>query len=226
MGNSNELLYSGEGDGMDMMVNEIFLSIQGEGLLTGYPTVFVRFMGCNLRCSYCDTTYSYHEGKEISVEDIVDKIESYGYQRVCLTGGEPLIQKDLQDLLDALKGYRITIETNGSISLESFKLHSGQTFVMDVKTPSSGQHHMMCFSNLHKITNEDEIKFVIGNRQDYVWSKEIIDKHYNKGKITFSPVFGKIEPQVMVEWILEDRLDVRFGLQLHKIIFDPQRRGV
>jgi len=226
VGNSDKLLYFTEGERISMLVNEIFLSVQGEGILTGYPTVFVRFSGCNLRCSYCDTTYSYYEGREMPVEEIVDEIKGYGYRRVCVTGGEPLVQSQIQHLLDALKGYRVTIETNGSIPLEIVSLHPGQTFVMDIKTPSSNQHNKMCFSNLKILRDEDEIKFVIGDRQDYMWSKEILKKDYKKGKVTFSPVFDKIDPEIMVGWILEDRLDVRFGLQLHKIIFDPQRRGV
>lgn len=209
-----------------MKVNEIFLSIQGEGLLTGFPTVFVRFTGCNLRCSYCDTAYSYYEGVEMSVGEILERIQGYGYKRVCLTGGEPLLQGELQYLLDMLTGYRVTVETNGSIPLERVKMHDGQTFVMDVKTPSSNQHEKMYFSNFERLGKEDEIKFVIGDRRDYQWSKEILEKYYREGTVTFSPVFGRIKPEEMVSWILEDRLDVRFQLQLHKIVFDPGRRGV
>ncbi len=209
-----------------MLVNEIFLSVQGEGLMTGYPTVFVRFTGCNLRCSYCDTTYAYYAGNEMTPEEIMNAIKGHGYRRVCLTGGEPLLQGGMQDLLNRLKGYRVTIETNGSVPLNKVTLNPGQTFVMDVKTPSSGQHDRMCISNFDRLGDGDEIKFVVGDRRDYEWSRGIIARHCRKGKITFSPVFGKIVPETMVQWILEDRLDVRFGMQLHKIIFDSRRRGV
>ncbi|MBA1335698.1 MAG: 7-carboxy-7-deazaguanine synthase [Firmicutes bacterium] len=209
-----------------MKVNEIFLSIQGEGLLTGFPTVFVRFTGCNLRCSFCDTTYSYYSGEEMSAEQIYQRISDYGFSRVCLTGGEPLLQEGLQELIDRLEGYRVTIETNGSIPLDRVSLLEGQTYVMDVKAPSSGEEGSIHWPNFELLREEDEVKFVVGNREDYLWARDIIQKELVKGTATISPVFGKIIPAQIVRWILEDGLDVRFQLQLHKIIFDPDARGV
>jgi 7-carboxy-7-deazaguanine synthase len=209
-----------------MKVNEIFFSIQGEGLQTGYPTVFVRFTGCNLRCGYCDTSYAYYEGVEMSVEQVVSRVKGYGCKRVCLTGGEPLLQPDFQGLLTALKGYTVSIETNGSIPLNRFCLLAGQTYVLDIKSPSSGQLGEMYLPNLAFLRDEDEIKFVLGDREDYLWCRGFLSQYYKRGNITLSPVFGKIDPELMVEWILEDRLEVRFQLQLHKLIYDPERRGV
>jgi 7-carboxy-7-deazaguanine synthase len=209
-----------------MKVNEIFLSIQGEGLLTGFPTIFIRFTGCNLRCSYCDTAYSYYEGNEMTADQVYSRIKRFDYRRVCLTGGEPLLQEDMQKLLDRLEGYRVTIETNGSIPLDRVKLYKHQTFVMDVKTPSSGQEDSIYIPNFEMLRDEDEVKFVIGSREDYLWSKGILKDRYRRGTVTFSPVYGRIIPKYMVEWILKDGLDVRFQLQLHKIVFDPDARGV
>lgn len=200
-----------------MIVNEIFLSIQGEG--AGFPTVFVRFTGCNLRCNYCDTKYAYHEGKEMSVSDILKKISSYKYKRVCLTGGEPLLQSETKELLKMLKGYNVSIETNGSVSLKNYHMMEGHYFVMDMKAPSSGCSGSMILENFQYLNERDEIKFVIGDKADYEWAKNIINKYYKKGIIIISPVFGMIEYKNIVNWILEDKLDVRFQLQMHKLIW-------
>lgn len=210
-----------------MKVNEIFLSIQGESLSAGFPTIFIRFTGCNLRCNYCDTTYSYEKGVEISPEGILKEIKKFQYNRVCLTGGEPLLQKDLDKLLKMLDGYIVSIETNGSIKLNTLDiLNREYSFVLDIKTPSSGCSEKMELDNLKLLDDRDEIKFVIGDRTDYEWSKNIIFKHYKKGVITFSPVYGKIDYAKMVKWILGDKLNVRFQLQLHKFIWGPDMLGV
>jgi 7-carboxy-7-deazaguanine synthase len=209
-----------------MKVNEIFLSIQGEGISTGYPTIFVRFTGCNLRCNYCDTTYSYEGGQEMTPEDIYKKIENFGYKRVCITGGEPLLQHDIMTLLDMLKKYEVNIETNGSVDISGFNLSDSHRFTMDIKVPSSLESEKMKLSNFNFLRDIDEIKFVIGSKEDYEWSKKVIDKYYQKGIITFSPVFSQIEHQTIIEWILEDKLDVRFQLQIHKVIWNPNKRGV
>ena len=209
-----------------MIVNEIFLSIQGESLSAGYPTIFVRFTGCNIRCQYCDTAYAYSEGKDMSPEEILQEIKKLSYNRVCLTGGEPLLQKDLGNLLKLLGDYIVTIETNGSIKLDTLQLCNNHSIVMDMKTPSSGCSDTMQFNNFEILSDRDEIKFVIGDRYDYEWSKVIMCKYFKKGNITFSPVFGKIEYKDIVEWILNDRLNVRFQLQLHKFIWNPDKRGV
>lgn len=209
-----------------MKVNEIFLSVQGESLSAGFPTIFVRFTGCNLRCKYCDTTYSYFEGQEMTPEEIFIKIKKLKYSRVCLTGGEPLLQNDINELLDLLKDYTVSIETNGSINISRVHLGLNHTFVIDMKAPYSGHSEDMNFENLGFLSEKDEIKFVISDRHDYEWTKSIIDKYHKNGVITISPVFGKIEESDIVDWILADCLDVRFQLQLHKIIWDPGKRGV
>ena len=209
-----------------MIVNEIFLSIQGESLSAGYPTIFVRFTGCNLRCNYCDTTYAYNEGKEMSPEEILFEIEKLSYNRVCLTGGEPLLQDEFNKLLRLLDNFTVTIETNGSIDLKSLFLKPNQSVVMDMKVPSSGCSDKMKLCNFDYLSDRDEIKFVIGNRNDYEWSKAVISKRYKKGSIAFSPVFDNVEYKDIVEWILFDRLNVRFQLQLHKFIWRTDERGV
>jgi 7-carboxy-7-deazaguanine synthase len=209
-----------------MKVNEIFLSIQGEGVYTGFPTIFVRFGGCNLRCCYCDTTYAYDEGVEMSPLQILDEIKKHFYKRVCLTGGEPLLQSDLNVLLNLLYDYSVSIETNGSLLLDSIQRQEGHSFVMDMKCPSSGCSDKMRFDNFAVLTDKDEIKFVVGSREDYEWAKNIIGSYYKKGIVTFSPVFGTVQYKDIVEWILTDKLDVRFQMQLHKLIWAPDKRGV
>jgi 7-carboxy-7-deazaguanine synthase len=174
-----------------MRINEIFLSIQGEGLYSGYPTVFVRLIGCNLRCSYCDTRYAYLGGTEMTEQEIIDRIKEFGYKRVCITGREPLLN-DLSGLLFLLKDYSVTIETNGSISLNRKIMYEHHSFVMDMKVPSSGCTEHMKYENFSVLDDKDEIKFVIGSLKDYEWSKKIIEKYYKKGSITFSPVFNNL----------------------------------
>ncbi|WP_432663846.1 radical SAM protein [Wukongibacter baidiensis] len=209
-----------------MKVNEIFLSIQGEGASTGYPTVFVRFTGCNLRCSYCDTKYSYDDGFDMTPEDVYGKINEYGYKRICITGGEPLLQEEINMLLSLLKEYEVNIETNGSIDIKAFKLSDRHRFTMDMKAPSSLESKEMKLSNFKHLRETDEIKFVIGSREDYEWAKETIKNYYEKGVITFSSVFTKIDPKEIIGWILDDKLDVRFQLQIHKFIWNPEEKGV
>lgn len=210
-----------------LKVNEIFLSIQGEGVSAGYPTVFVRLTGCNLRCSYCDTTYSYSEGEDMSLEEVIEKIRSFGYKRVCLTGGEPLLQAEgVRGLLAALPDYEVSIETNGSIDLREFPLGENHRFTMDIKVPSSGEADSNLLENLDCLRDSDEIKAVIGDRHDYIWTVGILKDRYKKGTVTFSPMFGKIDPQEIINWILEDGLDIRFQIQLHKVIWSPDKRGV
>lgn len=209
-----------------MQVNEIFLSIQGESLSSGFPTIFVRFTGCNLRCFYCDTTYAYEHGVEMSPLEILEQVKGLHYKRVCITGGEPLLQEDLKELLGLLEGYTVTIETNGAVSIKNIILGERHSWVMDMKAPSSGCSEKMVLENFKFLRNEDEIKFVIGDRTDYDWAKETIKSNYVKGTITFSPVYGKINYEDMVNWILSDRLDVRFQIQLHKLIWGVDKTGV
>lgn len=209
-----------------MKVNEIFLSIQGEGLSAGFPTVFVRFAGCNLRCGYCDTKYAYHDGNNMTTDEIMKEINKYPYKRVCLTGGEPLLQSEINSLLLLLQNHIVTIETNGSVTLDNINMKKLHSFVMDMKTPSSGCCEQMMFSNFKLLSQKDEIKFVIGSRNDYEWAKSIIDRYYIKATITFSPCYGEIAYSDLAEWILEDKLDVRFQLQLHKLVWNPYKRRV
>ncbi|GAE89640.1 7-carboxy-7-deazaguanine synthase QueE [Acetivibrio straminisolvens] len=177
-----------------MKVNEIFLSIQGESMSAGFPTVFVRFTGCNLRCSYCDTKYAYNGGEDMTPSEIFEEIKKLHYKRVCLTGGEPLLQKELGELLVLLDDYTVTIETNGSVGLGSVVLKNPRhSYVMDMKVPSSGCSGQMLFENFDLLKEQDEIKFVVGDRTDYEWAKSIISKYHKKGTVTFSPVYGKID---------------------------------
>lgn len=209
-----------------MKVNEIFLSIQGESTHIGLPTVFVRFQGCNLRCIYCDTAYAYTEGTEMSCEEILAEIKKLHYKRVCITGGEPMLNDDIGILLELLGDYNVTIETNGSIPLDKIKLENKHHYIMDMKTPLSGSSDKMHMQNFDYLGENDEIKFVIGDRDDFDWAKETINAYYKKGIISFSPMFGKIEPSIIAKWILDDKLDVRFQIQIHKYIWDPSKKGV
>lgn len=212
-----------------MKVNEIFLSLQGESLSTGLPTVFIRFTGCNLRCTYCDTTYSYDEGMEMEINEIIKEIKKYECKRICLTGGEPLLQKDLQTLLYFLKECEVSIETNGSIDISPFHLYQKHRFVMDIKCPSSGMSSYNFIKNIDFLTKKDEIKFVISDYEDFLYSKDIIESFDLEKKVSniiMSPVHQKLNPQILAEWILKNKLfSVRLGLQLHKVIWG-EKRGV
>jgi 7-carboxy-7-deazaguanine synthase len=212
-----------------MKVCEMFASIQGESSYAGLPCAFIRLSGCNLRCSYCDTKYSYDEGTEMSVEEIIKHIGSFGVNLVEITGGEPLMQVQetsalAMRLLDA--GYEVLVETNGSLSIKD--LDKRTTIILDVKTPGSGMSAKMDFLNFDHIKQKDEIKFVICDRKDYDWTKDIISRHGLKRRCTllFSPVAGVLAPSRLAEWILKDRLDVRLNLQIHKFIFGSDERGI
>ncbi len=212
-----------------MKVCEIFVSIQGESTFAGTPCTFIRLSGCNLRCSYCDTTYSYEEGTEMSLEVIMQRVSEEGTRLVEITGGEPLLQHDdvmelSKRLLDA--GHTVLIETNGSFRID--RLDNRVVVIMDLKTPSSNMSDKNELSNLSYIKPNDEIKFVICDRRDYEWSKRmVIEQGLSKRcTVLFSPAGGRIEERELAAWILEDRLDVRLNLQIHKIIFDPDQRGV
>ena len=210
-------------------INEIYYSIQGEGTQAGLPCIFVRFTYCNLRCTYCDTGYAFYEGIEMSTDQIIEKIKEYNCNLVEITGGEPLVQKE--DCLNLMKklcdlNYQVMIETSGSISIA--EIDPRVKIIMDLKCPSSGMEKKNLYENLIYLKPDDELKFVIGNREDYQWSKRIIKENNLEEKciLLFSPVFGMIEPVEIVNWILEDNLKVRFQLQLHKYIWDPQTKGV
>lgn len=212
-----------------MKICELFTSIQGESTYAGTPCMFIRLSGCNLRCSYCDTTYSYEEGIEMSLERIMEEVAAKGVRLVEITGGEPLLQHDevaelTKRLLDA--GHKVLIETNGSIDISS--LDKRAVVILDIKTPASNMNEINDLSNLTYIKPEDEIKFVICNRNDYEWARQLVLEQglSKRCTILFSPSAGSIKPRQLAEWILQDRLDVRLNLQLHKIIYDPNERGV
>lgn len=211
-----------------MKVCEIFTSIQGESSYAGLPCTFIRMAGCNLRCSYCDTTYAYEENIELSENEILNEVTLIGTNLVTITGGEPLLQEGTFHLVDRLigEGHKVLIETNGTLSIKD--IDSRAIIVLDVKTPGSGMSEDMDGSNFDYIKPSDEVKFVITDRTDYEWSKDIIRKCNLKSRcqMLFSPAFGMLAPELLIKWMLEDRLDVRLNLQMHKYIYGGERRGV
>ena len=207
-----------------LTVNEIFYSIQGEGSDAGLPTIFIRLTGCNLRCTYCDTEYAFYEGKEKDIEEILKEIRKWKCKRTCITGGEPLLQKEVYELIDTLveKEYEVSVETNGSISIE--KLAKMEVVIkMDMKLPSSGMHKKMHMKNINLLRSDDELKFVIGDRADYEYAKEILKRYRPRCKIIMQPVWKKMNASELAEWILEDGIDARFSLQLHKILWREEK---
>lgn len=215
-----------------MQVNEIFLSIEGEGIRTGYPVVFIRLFGCNLHCSYCDTRYACEgdDYRDLDVFEIYEEVKKFKVNKITITGGEPLIHKDdFYNLIDylCLKGYEINIETNGSISIERLMLFKNLIITMDYKSISSGMNHKMFFNNLYLLRSYDVLKFVVGSLEDLDDMKSIIRQYNIKGNIFVSPVFGKIEPKDLVKYIIDNSLnECRIQLQLHKFIWEPSKRGV
>jgi len=212
-----------------MRVCEIFTSIQGESSYAGHLCTFIRFSGCNLRCSYCDTPYAKAEaGMELSEAEILNEVSIVGVNLVSITGGEPLLQEEVPHLVERLlgDGHKVLVETNGSVSIKG--LDPRALVVLDVKTPGSGMWEEMDLSNLSYLKDTDEVKFVLTGRADYEWAKEFIREHrlQERCQVLLSPAFGYLEPQSLAEWMLQDRLDVRLNLQLHKYIFGPERRQV
>ena len=211
-----------------MKICEIFTSIQGETSHAGMPCTFIRLTGCNLRCLYCDTEYAYEEGIELTEAEIINEVELIGVHLITITGGEPLLQEEIYRLTERLigEGYKVLIETNGTMSIKD--IDSRAVIVLDIKTPGSGMWDEMDLSNLDYIKPTDEIKFVITDRADYEWSKDMMQKYNlsSKCQVFFSPAFGIILPETLVKWILEDRLDARLNLQMHKYIYGSDRRGI
>ena len=211
-----------------LKVNEIFHSIQGESSRAGEPCVFIRLTGCNLRCSYCDTEYAFYEGSDKSIDEILNEVKIYNCNLVEVTGGEPLLQDECFELLNRLctLGFEVMLETGGSLPVD--KVDDRVKIILDMKCPSSGMVKKNLYANLKWLKPADEVKFVIGSREDYEWSRTIVEEYGLAGNQTvlFSPVFGAVEPVRIAEWILEDRLKVRFQLQMHKYIWDPNKRGV
>jgi len=215
---------------MPLKVNEIFYSIQGESTYAGRPCVFVRLTGCNLRCTYCDTQYAYKEGGIMEVNHIFEQVAPYQCRLVEITGGEPLAQDHTPILIESLldDGYEVLLETNGSMDISGVDERCVK--IVDIKCPSSGMKDRNDLENLKRLSHRDEIKFVLGTREDYEFAKQVIRYRELGPKMTspinFSPIFGQLAPEDLAQWILEDHLEVRLHLQLHKYIWGPQARGV
>lgn len=205
-----------------LRITEIFHSVQGEADAIGWPTVFVRLTGCPLRCVWCDTEYSFHGGQWHDIDAIVAQVASYGARHVCVTGGEPLSQKRclilLRKLCDA--GHEVSLETSGAIDVGPVDPRVRK--VMDLKAPDSGESARNLWSNLDHLLPHDQVKFVIASRGDFEWSRDVVREHALDGKamVLFSPVWGKVGPRELAEWILDERLPVRFQLQLHKLLWN------
>ena len=199
---------------MTLIVNEIFYSIQGESTYAGLPCVFIRLTGCNLRCRYCDTTYAYEEGAEMELADIMNRLRRYRCRLVEITGGEPLLQKQTPQLVQKLldRGYEVLMETNGSLDIDSVNPRCHR--IVDIKCPSSGQSEQNSWNNLKRLTTLDQVKFVIGDLNDYRFAKTklgLLPPDLPTGQILFSPVAGKMSPALLAEWILSDHLPADFG---------------
>ncbi len=209
-----------------MKVNEMFKSIQGEGPYMGIPMFFVRLTGCNLRCQWCDTQYAFYEGEEMSVEEILERVKDSGVEWVCVTGGEPLLQKEVYALIDALlrDGYRVLVETNGSISIEELPTEENLVISLDIKTPSSKMEKAMLFENLKYLGPRDYVKFVIKDDEDFEYALAVIEKYGIEREIVFQPV-GGTDLKWLAEKVLDEGLNVRVLPQLHKIIWG-EKRGV
>jgi 7-carboxy-7-deazaguanine synthase len=212
-----------------LTVNEIYQSVQGESTWAGLPCVFVRLTFCDLRCTYCDTEYAFYEGRKMELGEIAEKVRAFGCPLVEVTGGEPLLQPNCVPLLALLceAGLTVLLETSGAhdISAVDPRVHR----IMDLKTPSSGECGRNLYANIACLTGRDELKFVLGSREDYEWAREKVREHDLAAKVKavlFSPVFGKVAPADIVAWMLEDKVPARFQLQMHKFIWEPRARGV
>jgi 7-carboxy-7-deazaguanine synthase len=212
-----------------MKVTEIFYSIQGESSHAGRPCAFIRLSGCDLRCSYCDTEYAFSEGMEMSIPEILREIETYPTRLVLVTGGEPLLQPSVHDLFKSLldQDYTVLVETGGHRSLESVDPRVRK--IMDFKCPSSGMEEHNDYANIRYLNSADELKFVVGGRNDFDWACDLIRRNRDSlkvGNILFSPVYGRVSFAELADWVLACGLDVRLQVQLHKLIWPDVRRGV
>jgi 7-carboxy-7-deazaguanine synthase len=212
-----------------LTVNEIFHSIQGESTHAGERCVFVRLTACDLRCSWCDTPYAFHEGRKMTVDEVLAEVDRHGCDLVEITGGEPLLQHDVYGLMDRLLqgGRRVLLETGGHISME--RVPTAVTRIVDVKCPGSGEAGKMDWSNLERLSARDEVKFVVKDRADYDYAREVIQQYDlapRCGAVLLSPVHDVLPPRTLAEWVLKDRLPARIQLQVHKFIWDASTRGV
>lgn len=212
-----------------LAINEIYFSVQGESTWAGLPCVFVRLTGCDLRCSYCDTEYAFYEGNRKTLGEVMAEIDDYGCELVEITGGEPLLQKNVHSLMRLLcdQGKTVLIETSGAHDVRG--IDSRVHRIVDMKCPSSGMEDRNFYEHFRSLEKRDEVKFVLGSREDYEWACEKVreyDLENRVGAVLFSVVFGKLSPKECVEWILKDGLRVRFQLQMHKFIWPPEERGV
>jgi 7-carboxy-7-deazaguanine synthase len=212
-----------------LTVNEIYESIQGESTYTGLPCVFVRTTACDLRCTWCDTPYAFHEGRKMSLDEVMAEVERYGLRLVELTGGEPLLQAAIYPLMDRLlaEGYTVLVETGGHVDVG--RVPAPVVRIVDVKCPGSGESHRIHWPNLARLQPHDQVKFVLRDRADYEFARGVLATHALAGRVAallFSPVHGVLAPKALAGWILEDRLPVRLQIQLHKYIWGAQARGV
>lgn len=213
---------------VNLKINEIFHSIQGESLLAGKPTVFVRTGTCNLRCTWCDTRYAYWRGTLMTVPAILEKVKEFGTEYVCITGGEPLGQRGTISLMQELlsRGYTVSLETNGSFSIKDVPLEVMK--VIDIKCPESGESENMAWENFDLVRTHDQFKFVVANKKDFDWAETICKNHrlYEKCAVLYSPAYGLVKPADLAKWILESKSNVTMQMQLHKEIWGPKERGV
>ena len=208
-----------------LKITEIFLSLQGEARQAGWPTVFIRLTGCPLRCQYCDTAYAFHGGDWWSIDDILAEVRRQGVRHVCVTGGEPLAQKRCLSLLERLcdDGFDVSLETSGAIDIAPVDTRVSR--VLGIKTPGSAEVQRNVWENLAVLTPNDQVKFVICSREDYEWSRGVVSEHRIDAKceVLFSPSFGQVSARELADWIVADRLPVRFQMQLHKLLWNDER---
>ena len=204
-----------------LRINEIFHSLQGEADAVGYPTVFVRLTGCPLRCHYCDTQYAFHEGEWMGLDEVLQRVASFGVRHVCVTGGEPLAQPACIGLLRSLcdASHAVSLETSGALDIGAVDARVSR--VVDIKTPDSGEQGRNRLENLSLLRPQDQLKFVIGSRADFDWSRRFVTEQGLAGRcpILFSPSYGQLPAPQLAQWILDERLNVRFQLQLHKVLW-------
>ena len=211
-----------------LKINEIYASIQGESSHTGLPCIFIRLTGCNLRCSWCDTAYAFYAGNDLTIEETLQKVDTFGLPLVEITGGEPLLQEDVYPLMEALlkKGYRVMLETSGALPID--KVPQRVIKILDIKCPGSGEEKKNHLENLKLLSPHDEVKFVLLDRADYEWSRDMLRKYdmVPSKQVLFSPVYDKLNLKDLSQWILKDRLAVRLQTQLHKVIWSKDAIGV